>query len=304
MSKLFIFANSYAAKTILLGIDYLINIDISEILLLSENHNSNEKTSYTNGVKVRLFDDINNCIKAADYIILLQDEKLPVKSIDYVITTAKIFNKKCFHFRIPQFTPTICTANKDDCDFVNRPVVLCISIGSVSQQRFSEIILNKILSELNINFRQYFSSDTEQFILQLDNCGILNRNLSHQLHNSDDSYQIIINSISIDNLSRIKEYVNLLNACSPDYIILNTEFNYFDYNYIKMFVEFVCFSRLDILLKSRFRIVDSNFTVYCKKHIEEIVEDGIYDIEIDDIEKAIRNSLLAKLAFPEHMVKY
>ena len=55
--KLFLYANSYAARTILYHADYLFNFSVSEVYLLTENHTNKENLHRNNNINHPVSDD-------------------------------------------------------------------------------------------------------------------------------------------------------------------------------------------------------------------------------------------------------
>lgn len=55
MPRVFIFANSFTAKTISLSINGILNKHIDEVMLLTENHEEYEFSDLPKDIKVRFF---------------------------------------------------------------------------------------------------------------------------------------------------------------------------------------------------------------------------------------------------------
>ena len=303
MARIFIFSNSYAAKTILLELDYLLNIEIDEIFLLKENHD--EKEHYTcNNAKIKIHKSVDTCISFCDTIILIKDSNMPEKSIDYLLSESKRLNKNCFVVQNPWEKEFIFSTNEksyENFDFKKYPVILNISLGSNTQQFFIELMMNRLFVENKINFRQVYSAETSDFLHQINNFGLLNNNIFEQLNMIDNQYNIIIISLNIGNLYNMKKYVDIVKFISPDFITIQSDLNLNEYDYVNNMVKYGYFSKLDLLIKSHYYLLQNKFNIYCDKKIDN--DFFIQDIESDNFDKKLYNAILAKIALPEYVVK-
>lgn len=305
MSKIFIFTNSYTTRTMIFDLNYLFNCKTHEILLLKENF-MNENYSLNN-IKVKLFNNMDNCIEYSDFIIIIKNGNVPKKSINYILSKSKELNKKCIEIQNPWQINSL-YSNQDydkykEYDFNNCPVILDIALGYGAQQFCVELLLNKIFIDKKINFKQFYSLETKNILLQLNKYNILNNELSKQLNTSINQYNVIIYSINIgDSIYNIKKYIEILRCLKPDFTILQTDIKFEEYETAKKFIKYGCFSQLDILIKSHYNLLYKKHALHCNNHI--IKEDYfIKDIESNDLEKKLALEILSKIAFPEGIIK-
>jgi len=304
MPKIFIFSNSFAARTVLFGLDSLFNIKIDEVLLLKENHNQKENFLFNTNIKINLYESINDCICHCDFILMIKDNNTPEKSINYILCKSKELDKRCYEVINPwknELSSNTSNIAHENTDFKKYPVILNISLGTISQHYCVEILLNKIFTKNNIGFKQFYSKETEFFLLQLDRYGILSDNFSRQIKFSKYQYNIIIYSINIgESIYNIKKHIDILRHISPDFTILQTDIKFNEYENSKNIIKYGCLSQLDILIKSHYKTVNDVLTVYCNKSIEQ--DSFIQDIESISLENKLSFDIFSKIAFPEGII--
>ena len=305
MSKIFVFSNSFATRTVLFGLDSLFNIKFDEVLLLKENHNQKEIFLFNTNIKIKLYESIDDCICLCDSIIMIKDDNIPEKSINYISCKSKELDKQCFEIINPWKNKLSSSTNNIDdknIDFKKYPVILNISLGTISQSYCVEILLNKIFTKNSIGFKQFYSKEMENFLLQLDGYGILSSNFSRQIKFPEYQYNIIIYSINIgESIYNIKKYIDILRHIASDFTILQTDIKFNEYESAKNIIKYGCFSQLDMLIKSHYNVVDEKLTVYCAKKINE--DSLVKDIESISLENKLSFNIFSKIAFPEGIVK-
>ena len=306
MARVFIFSDSFTTRTMLFKSDYLLSIKIDEILLLKENHSQNEKFILNNSIKIKLYGNIDDCINCCDFILIIKGENTPEKSIDYIFSKSKELNKKYFEVINPwkkELSLNIDHSDYREGHFNKCPVILNISLGTAAQQYCVEVLLNKIMTENKVSFKQFFSEETKDFLQQIDKCGILNNNLSQQLNLLEDQYNVILCSINIgSSIYNVKKYIDILRHIASDFTILQTDIKFNEYEVAKNIMEYSCFSQLDMLIKSRYKFVYNNLILYCN---ENKVDNSIFqDLESIYLEKELSLALFSKIALPEGIVKY
>ena len=305
MSKCFIFSNSFTTRTVLFGMEFLFDATISEVLLLKENHIQDESFSFNNNVKIKLHKSIDECICLCDFVLIIKNENTPENSINYILCKSKELNKRCFEISNPwkkELTHNTNDSHFENFSFNKCSVILSVSLGVGAQQYGVEMLLNKIFIENNVRFKQFFSKETEDFFVQLDSCGILNENFSRQLNSSENQQDVIIYSVNIgENIYNIKKHIDTLRRVVSDFTILQTDIKFDEYKTAKNIIEYGCFSKLNMLIKSHYNTVDDKLLVYCDKKIEE--DSLIQDIESIFLKEKLSFEIFSKIAFPEGIVK-
>ena len=93
MPRVFIFANSFTAKTISLSINGILNKHIDEVMLLTENHEEYEFSDLPKDIKVRFFDNVEQAVLACDIVLICITPNIPLKKISFVKSVAKRMDK-------------------------------------------------------------------------------------------------------------------------------------------------------------------------------------------------------------------
>lgn len=299
MTKVFIFANSFAANTIISCFDKVINIECSEIILLKENHSSFEFEKYINK-KIILIENLEECIKLCDYVFIFKDEFIPEKSLLLLEKMSKQYQKKYFYLNFDENKNNY-NLEKDiyEYKYYEVPVILNIALGVTSQFFTMELILNKILNDKSIYFKQFFSDEMYKYMLWLYNHEFLKSCISDQLFKVTD-YSVLIITINIgEELYNLREYSEFIRTISPDYIMLQSSFRPLDYINAHKVVNMFCNSHLDIIINSCYcNLHDKNFIVRCNGKTND------KNIESASIENDLSFDIFSKIALPEGIISY
>ena len=114
MSKIFIYSNSFVATTVLFQLPFTFKIKFDEILLLKENHKQNENNSHKLGIKINLYNSIDDCINFCNYVLIIKDDNTPIKQITYILHKSKEFNKSCFEIVNPWSEELTCEVKQSE----------------------------------------------------------------------------------------------------------------------------------------------------------------------------------------------
>lgn len=302
IENLFIFSNSYAAKTAAYILDYVLDIKNLTITLLKENHSEYEfpKCIYYN--KILLYEDIDICIMNSEAILIIVDDDIPKKTIDYIIDKSQKTGKKYLIINNPWKNDSLHFNNTFDNEkkyyFNNIPIILLVGVGVVSQQYCTEVLLNRIFTNKKINFKQIYSKGTNAFLSQLNKWNI-NRSLSIHLaeNGSSKEYDVIVVSINIDeDINNIRYHTDTIRHIRPDFVILQTNDGFADYESADCIFKYGSFAALDIIIKSHFYSMD-RFSVYCKTNTNQ---SSLFKyVDESDIEKQLSFLILSKISLPE-----
>lgn len=307
MSKLFIYSNSFVAKTIIYKLCFVLNISIDEVLLLNENHRQNEEGINTwCGCDINLYADIDECINLSDYIFIIRDSNVPTKHIDYILKQSVALGKKCFELNNHWREYSLCKSKCDELinlNFEKFPVILNISLGPTSQQYCLEVLINSIFEKSKVNIKQIFSPATYSFFSQLNSYKILNSSLSAQLDNQK-VFSVMVCSLDIGvDFNNITKYIDMIKNINPDFIILQTNIRFDEYETAKNIFKYGCLASLDLIVKSHFNTItleDVN-VVYCSNHITS--NTFIKDLESIDLESELKSNIFSKLSLPKGVLR-
>ena len=296
-NSIFIFANAYAAETAMYMLDYVLDINYSNIILLKENHSSIEFENRMFEKHIVTYDDIDECLENSDYILVIKDVFIPQSSIDKIVKKSKIGNKKYIVVDNPwEYTDSlnkdlcdICEKKMDEYDFGNVPNILLIGCGMASQLYCTEVLINNILTSERILFSQIYSDETRVFLEDLSQYGI---------NQAFISPNIIINIG--DDLNNIKNYLEIINKIQPDFIILQVPEGFMEFDLIVNFFKYGLMRPVDIIIKSRF-IPYKKYKVLCRDTNPNNTFKSYDDIRIKEI---LKQSIFSKMSLPICVQKY
>lgn len=293
MAKLFLFSTGYLTRILLKEIKYIFNFSVDEVILLRENHYDDFLECYN--LPIHLFNNIRECIDNSDMVIIINNEMLPSKIVDDIKATCVIRNKLCIELPLNSFEDSYKSYIKMSTNSLSndRPIILLISIGKATEHSYIEILLNKIFTENNVVFGQVFSPFTLQLLNSLSVNNILQSKLLNQLSLSDSTKDMYIITISIDCQNEFIKYSDFLKRFTPDYVMLQLSLGYLNHTELVINNELV---NPNLVLRSRYRLVNGEFAVYCNEEVSETIN----ELDIDSIafEDKIAKKIISHLALP------
>ena len=182
-------------------------------------------------------------------------------------------------------------------------VALDKSIASKTEQFINappSIILIPFISTV-FNFSSLANKHSEitSIVLAIETLSkdvkLLNAALHDQIQNECQKYEVVIYSVNIreNNVSDLKQCIEFAKKTSPDFIILQADFNY-NFNQIKPIIEYNLCTKIDILIKSNFMLYDRDF-IYCQSAVDEKM---LY-CESDNFMNTLSKKIFSKISFPE-----
>lgn len=304
MKNIFILSNSFTERTILYHLDYIFDFSINHVFILKENHDITEEFD-SNNIKVIISDDINECVLNSDIIFILKNDNIPKKTIKIVETLVKNLKKEIICIANPWYED-IADENilNENIKYNNVPVILQIFVGQFTQNYCTEILLNKILSNKNVKFIQEFSKETESLIKQLKIYNILNNNILKCKESKSEEYNVVVKSLHINNiydLQKDKKLFEIISYLAPNYVIINTHFNFnIDEKIYDLFI-YKYNINLNTIIKSQYLLDQQNErATYCNKDIYfRKSHKNIYSINSKNLEKNLVLDLFSKIALPK-----
>lgn len=292
MQNIFVFGNSFATKNIISSFSYLFNECVQSVYVLGENHRQKDFKNLE--IDIIVNDNIEYCLSNCDLILLLFDKNIPEKSVNYIKKFADSNGKRFIKLNNPWFDDNF-ELPKTYNDLIQFPSILIVSLGKISQGYYTEMIINQIFSEKDIFIKQLFLDSTSDLLLQIDDVKLLNAALHDQIQNECQKYEVVIYSVNIreNNVSDLKQCIEFAKKTSPDFIILQADFNY-NFNQIKPIIEYNLCTKIDILIKSNFMLYDRDF-VYCQSDVDEKM---LY-CESDNFMNTLSKKIFSKISFPE-----
>jgi len=295
MKTLFLLADTYTTKTVLLCSNLLFSEDVGKVIILGENCVVGETYKSIGQVQVLVIHGIDECIKNSD-IVIVDSTSIPAETQSYVNQKVKELNKQ------------LLLCNLSDNEFADKtmasieyksiPVVMIVSIGNHSQTSYIELLLAKILADINATFDIEPSRNTTVLIEAISNIGCLNAMISQNVLNysTDTNQQLYIQCLKIRDVNELNDRAEIIKKISPDFIIISSDEDLVNLDYLKQVIHYACLSDLDLVIKSRYHTAVSSYTVYCNQPIQP--EKGVVDIESDDLYITLSQCLLEKLSYP------
>lgn len=296
MTRVFIFANSFTAKTIALSINEILNKHIDEVILLSENHEEYEFNELMKDINIRFFDNIEQSVFASDIVLICITPNIPLNKISYVKSVARKMDK---HLIVIECAWNNSLKNEissyfNNIDLSSCIIILNISLSQESQQFYGELLLNRILSRTNISFKQFFSQTTMDILQQLNEKQVLNQNLVQQICRASDHFDVAILSIT---LGEFKNALRYFNAFSPDYVVVQSDFRGDSIAEIISLLKSQFNVSSDFIIKSHYIQLANAipFQIYCNQKEEST---NTYDLETNELPSMLEFDLLSKIALP------
>ena len=303
MQKIFIYSNSFIARTIICQLEFVLNFRFDEVFLMEENHRQDEMIiSEWRGFNIIVLSNIDECVTRSTCIFVIKDSNTPTRSIKYISEKAIELHKKYIEIEnpwssIPPFKKSL--ERSSISKFKDYPAILTIALGLPSQQYILEIALNKLFEEHGVKTAQFFSPATYCFLKQLNVQGMVHDSIEKQLKGVDE-FEVLLYSINIgEDFNNIINFIDVIKDIGPDFVILQTGIRFDHHDIAKQMLKYGCSSSLDMIVKSHY----NNITLeraemyYCDAQIEE---GGIvYDIEKDALKEEVEIRLFSKLALPK-----
>ena len=303
MSRIFIFANSFTAKTISLSINGIFDKHIDEVILLSENHEEYEFSDLLEDIKIRFFENIEQAVLACDIVLICITPNIPLKKISYVKSVARRTDKQLiviecvwnngFNNKVSPYLNNI--------DSSNHIVVLNISLSPEAQQFNGEILLNRILSKNSVSFKQFFSPTTINILNRLNENQVLKPSLVQQFSKATERFDVAVLSIT---LSEFKNSLKFFNEYRPDYIIVHSDFRGDAIEEIISLLKRQFNISYDFIIKSHYIQLENSipFQIYC--HQKKESAKNKYDLESNELPLALEFDLLSKIALPNGIKRF
>ena len=296
--SVFIVSNSRIENEILYSIDYLLNVEISTVYLLIENHATSKPFVLDSNFEIILSDNLDCCINSCDTIILIESDGFPEKSIEYIKYKSSLLKKELYLLNAFDFTKK--QISVDDLSYDSTPVVLHITDAIHSQHFCLEIILNKIFNKNDVSIKQVYSQYTYHILNQLKNENLLNNKLSSHIDSkslNSKTCDLILLSKSVDKSSLMDDLYSLMHI-KPDYIIYQTGFECSLHENINDISTYLWGRGVDFIVKSRYYKIDEDLII----HMDNIKTEMFYDIESSNLMSELEFDMLSKLALPEGFI--
>lgn len=287
----FLVGSSSIINSVIYSNTLLFNQKIDRFVVLLENER--EYFSF-NSVPVLFFSSIQECISISDVTIVFNNVYIPQETILSVWSISSQQNK-----------PVYCIEKSNKNNFndfnvvINKPCILHIFVGRASQQFEGEALMNSIFVEKSISFKNtnknscllsWYSTVSNYSIMSKDN-------------NDCVEYDVLYVPLLIEkNIMELRCYWNYLEKVRPDYVIVQTDCSYNNYNELCEATRYLCNHTLDIWIKSRYYNYEEKGILSYQNKISTSSE--AVDINSPQIINDISLDILSKMTFPIEIKKY
>lgn len=280
MKNIFLYLDGITARTVAFELDYVLGVPINSIILLAENHNSDELLFVGLNKKVCIYNTLDECINKCDIIITSQD-----------LSSVRLKQVRDKHIIKLNLSPNYSNESKPEIpqlDNTNKPVIAILSLGRFTNQYYIEIIISKILSESTATVCQHFSANTRNILDSFSQANSMNSFLS--MPKGDDFDVIVVSKNEFENYSDLLKTISTL---SPDVLIVCVNYSYNEESKLIQMLRGIC--NIDAIVRSPYlpyEIVEGKvYPVYCGVKRNELytssLQSNLYDVLNDCIMKRI-----------------
>lgn len=305
MLSIFVFSNSFIERMIIWNLDFLLKCKINKICLLKENHSSEDVSLHNYAYNILICNTLEECILNSDIVLIIKNKNLPEISIDKILQYVKI-HKKEIHIISNPFTEYPVHFNDEPFnsmkqEFERKPVILTVSLGIVTQPYCIEILMDKMFLQQKIRIKHLYTKQTMDFFVDLNTCGLLNKSIAKKIHKPQyyNDYEIIICSINIgDDIYNITKYMDTIRSIQADYVILQVDKKFDDYENAINFFKYGCLSPINIIVKSKYITINNKNYVYIYSSNSDSIAK---DIESPSLASELYEDILLKISLPTGM---
>lgn len=221
--KVFIISSSYVESTLLSVVDFIIGINIDEVILLSENHTNSELLVERNNIILDA--SVFSAVSKSDCVAVINNEYLPTSTSHEIRQLCYDMHKQLYTL---DYTFNNCSFHGYSQNTISKleiPTILLISIGEFAQIEKTELTILKLLSLSKNRIVHNCSPCTEYLMRQSGN--VSNQKAGEEISDC----QLAIYTIQYDNMQHFcmdNKSSELIWKARPDSIVVNVESKGFD----------------------------------------------------------------------------
>lgn len=218
----FIFSSSRITRSLVYNIEYVLNINISNIVVLTENHSLED--FYFTSSKIILCQNISEALLLSDIVIIINNGKLPEQKMNYIKKRGLENNQRIISIDINSEKRENSTLVYNQHMMNKMPTIMNIGIGDASLTYCMEIYLNKFFKDKGVNLYQTFTQYTKNIISSFEGASLINSNLifSSEIDSVIKSnYELYIKSDFFDDINSMIQSLDIVDLYKPNYVIFN-----------------------------------------------------------------------------------
>lgn len=221
--KIFFVSSSFVENSLIYNLDYLTDRNITEIVLLQENHTASEHQKclkYT----ITLCDTVLSATTICDAAIIIAPPNIQSRRYEMIYEYVKTRIQETYYIDLS--TACYDKIYKTIPYSADIPTVLILALGKFHQVQNLELSLNELFSLKEVAFNQFFSPMTAIMIEEFRNKKLLNQNIINSIHAS--CFDIQITSLCYESFESAFNNMILLETVhkmSPSYVFVVSERN-------------------------------------------------------------------------------
>ena len=293
--KILLISNSYNESTLLNILDDILPYDISQIILLQENHSKNDTVNCKHEIIISpsLLEAVSNC----DIVLLFKHPHMNEDLEEKLRCICETLNKKFESFYIPFSEEQVkIITTKEKMKYKELPVIMILSLGLYNQHIYVEVLINRIFQKLGVATTQLFSNELASIMQQVNPKQIAS-------HNTED--EVIIQCVvctDIEGLLNNKELLKTFEIVSPDFTIINIESGLSEKCDIKDLIERIEYrfnTRTDLVISSNYCSIRDKKNTYIPLYYNGNDHDYFLRVDDLDLENVLKREIIDKITFPK-----
>ena len=220
--KIFLLSSSIVENSVIYNLDYLIDRNITEIIMLQENHTKSELQECSK-YAITLCDTILSAIKICDAAIIIAPPNIQSHRYKTIYEYVKTEVQETYYIDLSSLCDKSSTSIPCSADIPN---VLILAVGRFHQVQNLELSLNELFSLKKVHFNQFFSPMTATLLKEFENRNILNRNIINSMRSL--CFDIQITALCYESFELAFNDLSLLeniHKMSPSYVFIVGEGN-------------------------------------------------------------------------------
>lgn len=292
--KVLLLSNPYIESTLINVLDDLLPYEITQVILLEENHIK------FNSVKCRhevvICSDLDTGLKLCEFVLLVKYPKMNLLLENKIINYCNN-NKRQFKV-IEDFKHNLVKMDNNGIDAIkysNTPVILLLAIGDFNQHLCIEILLNRIFKNAGVNTLQIYSDEAENLLRQLTPAVCEKR---------CNNYEIIIHSIIHNNINDVLQNENLLKifrTIKVDFTIVNIESGLHEKCDVDTMIKNISIrynTNIDMIISSNYCSVKDNQNSFMPIYYNKKQSDALFSIDDWDLDSILKRKIITKITLP------
>lgn len=222
--KIFLLSSAIIENSFISNLEYMIDRNITEIVMLQENHTVTEYSKYSKNTII-LCNTILEATEICDAAIIISPPDIQNHRYEAIYDYIKERIQETYYIDLASCLQRneISTAISCSTDI---PTILILAIGRFHQVQNLELSLNELFSRKKVHFSQHFSPTTSMILEEFKNKKLLSKEIENSLYTS--SFELKITTLCSESLEAAFNDLSLLETVhklDPSYVFFVSERN-------------------------------------------------------------------------------